>query len=161
MFLVFSKSISRSASGISIRLGKMRFRTFLKIFILIFRANDNISMCSLLKYGKSVVKCLSDPLPPSKAGEPGLYLNKVRTISKFLTAIHHNMTDTWLAPNSKVRNSVVFLKCKKTQLCCLRLHLKHKRRVCAIINQHRSGCKEFAGWCVSYASCSIEVFSKS
>ena len=51
----------------------MRFRTFLKIFIMIFRANDDISMCSLLKYGKSVVKCLSDPLPPSKAGEPGLF----------------------------------------------------------------------------------------
>ena len=41
-------------------------------FIMIFRANDDISMCSLLNYGKSVVKCLSDPLPPSKAGEPGL-----------------------------------------------------------------------------------------
>ena len=29
-------------------------------------------MCSLLKYVKSVVKCLSDPPPPGKAGEPGL-----------------------------------------------------------------------------------------
>ena len=27
-------------------------------------------------YGKSVVKCPSDPLPPGKAGEPGLLHNK-------------------------------------------------------------------------------------
>ena len=56
----------------------MRFRTFWKIFIMIFRANDDISMFSLLKYGKSVVKCLSDPPPPGKAGEPGLYVDNLR-----------------------------------------------------------------------------------
>ena len=50
---------------------KMRLvLTFLKIFIMIFRPkNEAISMCSqVLKYGKSVVKCLSDPPPPGKAG---------------------------------------------------------------------------------------------
>ena len=39
---------------------------------------EDISMCSLLKYGKSVVKCLSDPPPPGKAGEPGLYVDNLR-----------------------------------------------------------------------------------
>ena len=31
-----------------------------------------LCVVNLLKYGKSVVKCLSDPPPPGKAGEPGL-----------------------------------------------------------------------------------------
>ena len=75
-FLVFFVFINLKVCIRHLRLGKKRFRTFLKIFIMIFRANDDISMCSLLKYGKSVVKCVSDPPPPGKAGKPGLFINK-------------------------------------------------------------------------------------
>ena len=54
-FLVFFTSILRSASG-TLKLGKMRFRcsgiNIFEDFYYHFRPNEDISMCSLLKYGK-------------------------------------------------------------------------------------------------------------
>ena len=43
---------------------------------MIFRPNEAISMCSLLKYGKSVVKCLSDPLAPGQSRGTRLVISK-------------------------------------------------------------------------------------
>ena len=54
----------------------LKVLTFLKIFIMIFRPNEAISMCSLLKYGKSVVKCLIVPLAPGKSRGTRLVVNK-------------------------------------------------------------------------------------